>query len=94
MTVGFLSGASTAPQSFTSPVSPAPYWRDWVTQNYTFTATGTTAIVDFSVTNQQYDTGLDNVRVTAVPEPSSFLLLGSAALLSLAGLIHSQRRLN
>ena len=80
MTVGFLSGSSTAAQSYTSPDSPAAYWRNWVTQNYTFVATNTTAVVDFSVTNQEYDMGLDNVSVVALgtttPEPSSLLLAG------------------
>ena len=80
MTVGFLSGSSTAAESYTSPDSPAAYWRNWVTQNYTFVATNTTAVVDFSVTNQEYDMGLDNVNVVALaaatPEPSSLLMAG------------------
>ena len=80
MTVGFLSGSSTAAQSFTSPDSPTAYWRNWVTQDYTFVPSNTSAVVDFSVTNQEYDMGLDNVSVavlgTATPEPSSLLLVG------------------
>jgi PEP-CTERM motif len=90
MTVGFLSGSSTSPQSFTSPVSSAAYWRTWVTQDYTFLATNSSAIVNFSVTNQTYDMGLDNVSISAatptVPEPSSLLLVGPV-LLGLAGVI-------
>jgi hypothetical protein len=93
MTVGFLSGSSTSPESFTSPDSPAAYWRNWVTQDDTFIATASSAVVDFSVSNQQYDMGLDNVSVSAattpVPEPSSFLLLGSA-LLGLVGVIRAR----
>jgi hypothetical protein len=90
MTVGFLAGSSTSPESFTSPDSSAAYWRNWVTQDYTFIATAASAVVDFSVKNQQYDMGLDNVSVTAAttptPEPSSLFLLGSP-LLGFAGLI-------
>jgi len=79
MTVGFLSGSSTPSQAFTSPDSSAAYWRTWVTQNYTFLATGSSAVVDFSVTNQAYDMGLDNVGVSpaTVPEPSGLSVLGA-----------------
>jgi len=34
MTVGFLSGSSTASQAFTSPISTTDYWRVWVPQQY------------------------------------------------------------
>jgi hypothetical protein len=80
MTVSFLSGSSSSPASFTSPNSSAAYWRTWVTQHNTFLATGSSAVVDFSVTNQQFDMGLDNVSVSPVPEPSSLLLFGSVLL--------------
>ena len=93
MTVGFLSGSSTAPQSFTSPDSTADYWRLWVTQDYTFIASASSAVVDFSVANQQYDMGLDNVAVSTsavTPEPSSLWLLGSA-LVALTGVIRRSR---
>src|SRR5260370_28531830 len=63
MTVSFSSGSSTAPQSFTSPLSSANYWRTWVTQHYFFVPTASSATVHFSVSNQQYDMGLDNVSV-------------------------------
>ena len=83
MTVGFSSGSSTIPESFTSPLSSANYWRVWVTQYYTFEATAASAVVDFSVTDQQYDMGLDNVSIApavAVPEPWSLSLLGLSLL--------------
>ena len=44
-----------------------------------FTATASTATVDFSVTNQINDMGLDAVNVSAaaaIPEPASLALLG------------------
>ena len=80
MTVGFSSGSSTLPESFTSPDSAAAYWRTWVAQNYTFVASASSAVVDFSVTNQQYDMGLDAVSIaaaTGVPEPATIVLLGA-----------------
>jgi hypothetical protein len=80
MTVGFSSGSSTLPESFTSPDSAAAYWRTWVAQNYAFVASASSAVVDFSVTNQQYDMGLDAVSIaaaTGVPEPGTIVLLGA-----------------
>jgi len=95
MTVGFSSGSSTSPQSFTSPDSSAAYWRTWVTQDYTFLATASSAVVDFSVTNQQYDMGLDNVTISqaTTPEPSGLLLLASG-LVGLAGVAGQGLRLS
>ena len=55
-------------------------WNNWVGQKYLFTATGTTAKVQFDTIglNQLgYDVGLDNVRlsVTDSPEPGTLVLL-------------------
>jgi len=89
MTVGFLSGSSTPPESVTSPESSADYWRTWVQQSYTFVATASSAVVDFSVTNQEDDMGLDNVTISsAVPEPSSMVLVATGLL----GLVGASRR--
>lgn len=55
------------------------FWNNWVSQEYSFTATGTTATVQFDsvgLNKAGYDVGLDNVRLSsAVPEPGSVILL-------------------
>jgi hypothetical protein len=89
MTVSFFSGSSTGARVFASPgSSPANYWQNWVTQDETFVATDSSAVVDFSASVFQ-DMGLDNVSIAAAPpvpipgptpEPSSVLLLGTGLL--------------
>lgn len=92
MTVGFSSGSSTPSSTFLAPPSAGNYWKTWGTQNYFFMANSTNATVDFSVFNQPFDMGLDNVNVRAIastiPEPSSILMLGSGLL----GLISAVRK--
>lgn len=83
MTVGFTSGSSTAPMTFTSLPTNTLFWQNWGPEQYTFVAGATSATLQFSVTNQRYDVGLDGVSIspqTAVPEPSSRLLLGAVLL--------------
>ncbi len=85
MTVGFSSGSSTASSTFTAPANSFNYWNIWLPETKVFSATGTSATVDFSVTNQINDMGLDAVSVTtpsAIPEPSTWamLLLGFAGV--------------
>lgn len=53
----------------------------WLTQSFTFTATGDSTTLRFdSLTTGPYGPALDNVRITAVPEPSllSLLIAGGA----------------
>jgi hypothetical protein len=83
MTAAVTSGGVTS-QSYTVP-GTGNYWKNWVGESIIFTAGATTAVLDFSVTNQPYDMGLDDVRlnaVQAVPEPGSLSLIVAA----LAGL--------
>src|SRR5258708_23032658 len=63
MTVSFTAWASVGGQRSTPPLSSGNYWRTWVTEHYVFVATASSATVDFSVTNQAQDMGLDNVSV-------------------------------
>jgi hypothetical protein len=82
------TGSSTGSEVFTSPVSPGTdpfFWEKWGSEQYTFLATDTSAALQFSVTNLEFDVGLDAVSiapaVTApVPEPSYLLLLGTILL--------------
>lgn len=94
MTVGFVSGSSTPSETVVSPISTTDYWRVWVNQNYTFVANAPNAVVEFSVSNQADDMGLDNVTISpaTVPEPSSMLLFGTG-LLGL-GMTWRRRRLS
>ena len=43
------------------------YWQCWEQENLPFTATRAVATLTFSVTNQQYDMGLDDITITRVP---------------------------
>ncbi len=70
ITVSFTRGSSSPAQSYT--VQPDKgYWSVWEDKAQTFKATATTAEVKFSVTNQQYDLGLDNVRVSVASQQFS-----------------------
>lgn len=79
ITLAFNSGATNGPQGFTAPQAFANYWRIWLPESESFVATGTTASITFSVTNQPEDMGLDFVQVVpaavGVPEPASLVLL-------------------
>ena len=85
ITVDFVDGSNTSDQTFTvlTP-STAAYWQTWVSQSMTFVATGPSTTVNFYTFNQRADIGLDNVTVTAVPEPASILLVFAAGLAGIA----------
>jgi PEP-CTERM motif-containing protein len=71
---------------FTASPYNSGFWDNWESKQFVFTATGTTATVQFDTLGLNaggYDVGLDNVRlstVSGVPEPSSILVLGLAAV--------------
>jgi len=89
LTLAITSGSSTPSETFTSPVTNTLFWQNWGAEQYTFVPTATSATMQFSVTNQQYDVGLDGVSiapaVTNAPEPSGAGLFLSS-LLCLVGM--------
>lgn len=66
---------------FSAPVYNGNYWDNWVEQQLTFVATGTSALIQFDtygLNSNGYDVGLDNVRLDVaglVPEPSAWALM-------------------
>jgi hypothetical protein len=80
LTVDFPTGSSTGAQTFTAATPPFNYWSDWETKTENFVATSTSVDIRFSVTNIQFDVGLDSVSVStpslAIPEPATLTLLG------------------
>lgn len=69
LTVSFPTGSAIAAQVFKTTVSAGLYWKAWEAQTMQFVATAATATLQFSVTNQQYDMGLDYVRIAPLASP-------------------------
>jgi hypothetical protein len=81
---------------FTAPAMTGTFWDNWVEKTYDFTASGASALIQFSsfsLNTSGYDVGVDNIRIEAlntVPEPASLGLLG----LGLAGMFFGKRKKN
>jgi hypothetical protein len=79
ITVDFPGGSSTGPQTFTAGASTTTYWGSWTQKTDQFLATSSSVDVRFSASTPE-DVGLDNVRVTPVPEPGCLAFLSVAAV--------------
>lgn len=78
LTVAITTGSPTAAESFTSIVAGPYFWQNWGSDSYSFVADATSATLQFSVTNEAYDVGLDAVSVSpagGVPEPTTWALM-------------------
>jgi hypothetical protein len=85
VTVGMTTGSSTLAQTFTTPVAGPFFWQNWGGSSYDFVADATSATLQFSVTDEAFDVGLDAVSVDqaggGVPEPAAWaLMLGGFGL--------------
>jgi hypothetical protein len=95
VTVGFTSGSLTAPETFTTPMTNTLFWQNWGAEQYVFVPTASSAVLQFSVTQQQYDVGLDGISIapasgTAAPEPGGFWLAGM--VFCVAGAMSARKR--
>jgi hypothetical protein len=95
LTAGITSGSLMPSQSYLTPPTNTGFWQDWGTAHYTFVPTATSATLQFSVTNQEFDVGLDAVSiapgVATTPEPGSMILFATG-LIGVAGRILRHRR--
>ena len=90
--VSYLSGSSTTSQIF-SATNSGTYWTDWSTHSMNFIADSSSVTFQFkdvNPTTNGHDIGLDNVSVTAVPEPETYALF--MAGLGLMGFVARRRK--
>ena len=89
-----LPASITATAGSTSQVfsSSAAGSNVWTTMSMAFTATSTSSVVRLQGSAGQQYIGLDNVAVTAVPEPPWYVLAGSG--LAVMALVSRRRRLD
>jgi len=89
--VSFLAGSATAAQTFSAPNSGS-YWTQWSYKSMAFVANAASVTIQFKNLNPSssngIDLGLDDVSVSAVPEPSTWAMAG----LGLAALWFVRRR--
>jgi hypothetical protein len=94
LTVAMTTGSSTAAQDFTSPVAGPYFWQNWGSDSYSFLANATSATLQFSVTNEVYDVGLDAVSVSlagGIPEPATWMMM-LAGFSGLGAVLRSRRK--
>jgi choice-of-anchor C domain-containing protein len=84
------SGAFSQVFSFAVPAGTTRQNMNWADYSFDFLAVGDTTTLSFlsGEPNQFYGPALDDVSVTAVPEPASLVLLGSG----IAGVVARRRR--
>ncbi len=69
VTVNFMNGSSTPPQSFTISPFAFAYWETWEQEQMNFVATATSATVVFSIFQQLSELGLDYLTVAVAAPP-------------------------
>ena len=89
--VSTTSGTCANGTIFDAPATPGDFWQKWEEMSLNFVATNATMIIHFEGEPNavSLDTGLDDVSIAVVPEPSSLLLLGTG-LAGIAGVVRKK----